>query len=120
MLAFSYTLGAVVLFFVLLRQVRVGPVRRVYHPRLPVVLGTIGLLELFSYAGDHHVSSSAWAWVLGTMLVGAVGLGALRGLSMRVWASNGWVVRQGNAVTMALWLFSLLVHFAADTGTNHS
>ncbi len=116
----SYALGAIVLIFVLLRQVRVVPVPRVYHPRLPIILGIIGLLELTSYAGDHHVSSTAWAWVLGTMLVGALGLGALRGLSMRVWATNGWVVRQGNAVTMALWLVSVLVHFVGDTGSTHS
>ena len=63
---FSYALGAIVLIFVLLRQVRVVPVPRVYHPRLPIILGIIGLLELTSYAGDHHVSSTAWAWVLGT------------------------------------------------------
>jgi len=117
---FSYALGAIVLILVLLRQVRVVPVPRVYHPRLPVILGIIGLLELTSYAGGHHVSSTAWAWVLGTMLVGAVGLGALRGVSMRVWATNGWVVRQGNAVTMALWLVSVLVHFVGDTGSTHS
>lgn len=116
----SYALGAVVLIFVLLRQVRVVPVPRVYHPRLPIILGIIGLLELTSYAGDHHVSSTAWAWVLGTMLVGALGLGALRGLSMRVWAANGWVVRQGNAVTMALWLVSVLVHFVGDTGSTQA
>ncbi len=117
---FSYALGALVLIFVLLRQVRVRPVPRVFQPRLPVILGVIGLFEMFAYAGDHHVSSSAWAWVVGTMLVGAVGLGALRGLSTRVWASNGWVVRQGTAVTMALWLVSLLVHFAGDAGGDHA
>ncbi len=117
---FSYALGAVLLILVLLRQVRVVPVPRLYHPRLPVILGVIGLLELFSYTGDHHVTSGAWLWVLASLAVGAVGLGALRGLSMRVWASNGWVVRQGNAVTMALWLVSLLVHFAADSAGNHS
>ena len=117
---FSYALGAIVLIAVLLRQVRVVPVPRVYHPRLPIILGIIGLLELTSYAGGHHVSSTAWAWVLGTMLVGAVGLGALRGVSMRVWATNGWVVRQGNAVTMALWLVSVLVHFVGDTGSTQS
>ena len=116
----SYALGAIVLIFVLLRQVRVVPVPRVYHPRLPIILGIIGLLELSSYAGDHHVTSTAWAWVLGTMLVGALGLGALRGISMRVWAADGWVVRQGNAVTMALWLVSVLVHFVGDTGSTHS
>src|SRR5580704_7560446 len=117
---FSYALGAVLLIFVLLRQVRVVPVSRVYHARLPVFLGVIGLLELFSYAGDHHVTSGGWLWVLGTLAVGAVGLGALRGLSMRVWATNGWVVRQGNAVTMALWLVSLLVQFAAGSANDHS
>ena len=75
-------------------------------------VGVIGLIEVLSYAGDHHVSGSAWGWVLGSLLVGAMGLGALRGLSMRVWASNAWVVRQGTTVTMILWLVSLLVHFA--------
>jgi hypothetical protein len=117
---FTYALGAVLLIFVLLRQVRAVPVPRVYHARLPVFLGVIGLLELTSYVGDHHVSSSAWLWVLASLAVGAVGLGALRGLSMRVWTTNGWVVRQGNAVTMALWLVSLVVQFAAGSANNHA
>jgi len=120
MSTFSYVLGVLVLIFVLLRQVRVRPVRRVFAPRLPLVLGVIGFFTMVSYAGGHHVPSSAWFWVLGSMLVGALGLGALRGLSMRVWTSNGWVVRQGNAVTMALWLVSLLVHFAGDAGGSHA
>ena len=104
---FSYALGAVILILVLLRQVRVRPVPRVFQPRLPVVLGVIGLLEMSSYAGNHHVSGGAWGWVLGSLLIGAVGLGALRGVSMRVWAGDGWVLRQGNALTMGLWLVSL-------------
>ncbi len=120
MSSFSYALGALVLVFVLLRQVRVRPVRRVFQPRLPVFLGVIGFFEMVSYAGGHHVSSTAWFWVIGSMLVGALGLGALRGLSMRVWASNGWVVRQGNAVTMALWLVSILFHFVGDAGGTHA
>ena len=86
---FSYALGTLILVVVLLRQTRVRPVPRAYQPRLPVVVGVIGLIEMLSYAGDHHVSGSAWAWVLGSLLVGAVGVGALRALSMRVWASSG-------------------------------
>lgn len=117
---FSYALGAVILVLVLLRQVRVRPVPRVFQPRLPVVLGVIGLFEMASYAGNHHVSSSAWLWIAGTTLVGALGLGALRGVSMRVWTGNGWVLRQGNGLTMALWLVSLLVHFASDSAGNHT
>jgi hypothetical protein len=117
---FSYALGAVILILVLLRQVRVRPVPRVFQPRLPVVIGVIGLFEMFSYADNHHVSSSAWLWALGALVVGALGLGVLRGLSMRLWPSNGWVLRQGNAITMALWLVSLLVHFAGDTEQAHA
>jgi hypothetical protein len=111
----SYALGVIVLILVLLRQVRVRPVPRTFRAGLPIVLGVIGLFEMVGYAGDHHhVTGSTWAWVLGALAVGAVGVGALRGLSMRVWTSRQWVVRQGTTVTMALWLASLLVHFAAD------
>lgn len=111
MVVFSYVVGVLVLIPLLLRQIRVVPVPRRYVPRLPVVLGVIGLFAMSSYAGDHHVTSSDWAWVLGTLAVGA-GLGALRGASMRVWDTNGWVVRQGNVVTMALWLATLVLEFA--------
>jgi hypothetical protein len=117
---FSYALGALILVLVLLRQVRVRPVRRVFQPRLALVVGVIGLFEMFAYADNHHVSSSAWLWVLGTLVVGALGLGVLRGVSMRVWTGNGWVLQQGTAITMALWLVSLLVHFAGDTGQSHA
>jgi hypothetical protein len=110
---FSYVVGVLVLIPVLLRQIRMVPVPRAYVPRLPVVLGVIGLFAMSSYAGDHHVTSNDWAWVLGT-LVGAVVLGVLRGVSMRVWETNSWVVRQANVVTMALWLATLVLQFAAD------
>ena len=117
---FLYAVGALILILVLLRQVRVRPVPRVFQPRLPVVIGVIGLFEMFSYAGDDHVSSTAWWWVVGTLVVGALGVGVLRGLSIRVWTGNGWVLRQGGAITMALWLVSLLVHFVGDAGQGHS
>ena len=114
---FSYALGALILILVLLRQVRVRPVPRVFQPRLPVVLGVIGLFEMVVVRGQpprlvQRLAVGAWA----RMLVGALGLGVLRGLSMRVWTGNGWVLRQGNAITMALWLVSLLVHFVGDAG----
>jgi len=120
MVVFSYLVGIPVLIFVLLGQSRAVPVPRVYRPRLPVVLGVIGLFSLASYAGDHHVTSAAWAWLLGTLVVGAVVLGALRGLTMRVWPSNGWVMRLGTGLTMALWLATLLALFVGNAGGSNS
>ena len=58
--------------------------------------------------------------MLGTLLVGAVGLGILRGLTVRIWAAGNWVLRQGTAVTMVLWLLSLAVHFAGDVFGAHA
>jgi hypothetical protein len=113
---FSYALGVIVLFFVLLGQSRIGVVRRQFRPRLPVFLGVIGLFQTIAYAGDHHVPSSSWAWVAATMVLGALGLGALRGLSMRVWASRGWVVRVATAATWLLWVVTLLAHVFGDAG----
>jgi len=110
---FSYVVGALVLIPLLLRQLRAVPVPRAYVPRLPIVLGVIGLFAMSTYAGDHHVTSTDWTWVLCT-LAGAVVLGGLRGLSTRVWDTNGWVVRQANLVTMALWLVTLVLQFAGD------
>jgi hypothetical protein len=120
MVVFSYVVGVPVLIFVLLGQSRAVPVPRVYRPRLPLVLGVIGLFSLASYAVDHHITSAAWAWLLGTLAVGAIGLGALRGLTMRVWPSNGWVMRLGTGLTMALWLVTLLALFVADAGGDNS
>jgi len=110
---FSYVVGVLVLIPVLLRQMRVVPVPRAYLPRLPIVLGVVGLFAMSSHAGDHHVTSSDWAWVLGT-LAGAVIVGGLRGVATRVWDTNGWVVRQANLVTMALWLVTLVLQFVGD------
>ena len=111
---FSYALGALVLLFVLMRQARLVPVPRAFQPRLPVFLGVLGLFSIFAYSGAHHVPASTWGWVLASLAVGALGVGALRGISMRVMARNGWVVRQGTVATMALWVVSFVVHFAAD------
>jgi hypothetical protein len=117
----SVFIGAVLLILVLLRQVAVRPVPRVIRLGLPIIIGVIGLFELVGYTNSHHhIAGSAWAWVLGTLLIGAVGLGILRGLTMRVWTAGQWVLRQGTAVTMALWLVSLAVHFAGDAFGAHA
>jgi len=110
----SYAFGVLVLILVLLGQVRIRPVRRVFRATLPIFLGVIGLFQLSAYAGDHHIAASGWGWVLGSLLIGAVGLGALRGLTTRIWPSHQWVVREGTPLTMALWLVSIVSHFAVD------
>jgi hypothetical protein len=116
----SIALGVLVIIFVLLRQTTVRPVPRRFQARLPVILGVIGLFELFSYTDNHHVTRDDDLWLVGTLVVGAVILGAVRALTVKVWTSNNWVVRQGTPVTMVLWVISLGLHFVVEGGGGHA
>ena len=116
----SYAVGVLVIALVLIRQTRIRPVPRLLQVRLPIILGVIGLFELFGYTGDHHVSSDDSLWLVATLLGGAVLLGALRALTVKVWTSHNWVVRQGTPLTMVLWVVSLAIHFVADAGGGHA
>ena len=115
----SIAIGVLVIFFVLSRQIRVRIVPRLAQLRLPLILGIIGFFSLVSYTGSHHVTATDYEWVLGTMLVGAVLLGALRALTVKIWTTNNVVVRQGHWLTMVLWVISLALHFASGVGAQH-
>jgi hypothetical protein len=43
----------------------------------------------------------------------------LRALTVKIWESNNWVVRQGTWLTMALWVVSLAVHLGSGIGAAH-
>jgi hypothetical protein len=108
---FSIFFGVLAVLYILNRQRRIRPVPRLLGLRFPIVLGVVGLIDLLSYTGNHHPSHSAYLWVLATLIVGGVILGAIRALTVKIWTSNNWVVRQGTGLTMALWVVSLALHF---------
>src|SRR5665213_2440228 len=108
---FSIFFGVLAVLYILNRQRRIRPVPRLLGLRFPIVLGVVGLIDLLSYADNHHPSHSAYLWVLATLIVGGVILGAIRALTVKIWTSNTWVVRQGTGLTMALWVVSLALHF---------
>jgi hypothetical protein len=117
---FTIALDVVIAFYVLSRQRRIRLVPRVLSLRLPIVLGVLGLIDLLAYTDNHHVTGGDDAWVLATLVVGALALGAIRAFTVRVWTSNEWVVRQGTWVTMGLWALSLALHFVSDVGAAHN
>jgi len=117
---FTIALDVLIAFYVLRRQRRIRVVPRVLSLRFPIILGVIGLINLFAYTDNHHVTGTDYVWVLATLVVGALILGAIRALTVKIWTSNEWVVRQGTWVTMGLWALSLALHFLGDAGASHS
>ena len=107
----------VVVALLLYRQRRIRPVPRTLRLRMPIFLGVIGLIEVLAYTGSHHVSSGGLWLVLGVTVVGAAVLGFVRALTVQIWESNHWVVRQATGLTMILWVLSLVLHLAIGSGT---
>jgi hypothetical protein len=117
---FSIALVVLVGVYVLRRQRRIRPVPRLLNLRMPMILGVIGLIEVLSYTDSHsHIMRSDYLWVLATLVVGALILGAVRAMTVQIWTSNNWVVRQGTWLTMGLWVLSLALHFFSGIGAKH-
>jgi hypothetical protein len=104
---------ALILAFIIRRQLEPRAVREDEPFRLLVVLVALGTVEMVQLAQKHTVPASAWA-ILGVSLAIGVGLGALRGALVHVWRVDGVLTRQGSYVTLVLWVVGLAVHFGAD------
>jgi hypothetical protein len=116
-MSFTIFFDVLILAYFLSRQLRVRIVPRQPRLQLPTFIGLLGLIELVSYTGSHHVTSVEYEWFFGTLLVGAVLLGALRALTVKLWTASNWVVRQGTWFTMALWAVSIGLHFVSAGGS---
>jgi hypothetical protein len=109
----TIVISVVVLLFVIVRQVAKRPVKEDARPVVLLVLVLVGIYELVKFLSDHPVTATA-VTMLAASLVLAAGFGALRAYTVRLWRDNGVLYRQGNAVTVVLWLIAIGVHFGAD------
>jgi hypothetical protein len=77
------------------------------------------VIEVLDYTHGHHVSTGAFWLVVGATVVGAGVLGFLRALTVKLWETNHWIVRQGTWLTMILWVLSLALHLTSGIGAAH-
>lgn len=106
-------IGVVILLYVLVRQVQKRPVREGRGPRLMLILLAIGVIDLGQYVSSHPFDGPAVAVLAGSLVVAAA-FGALRAYTVRLWRANGVLFRQGNWLTMLLWLVAIGAHFGLD------
>ena len=84
----AVALDVVVVAWLLWRQLKVRRVWPRLTLRLAAILCVIGLVELLAYAGSHHVSGEAVGVLTLSFVVGAVALGALRALTVKIWRAG--------------------------------
>jgi hypothetical protein len=109
----SIVIGVVILLYVLVRQVQKRPVRESRGPRLMLILLVIGVIDLGQYVGRHPFNGTAIAVLVGSLVVAAA-FGALRAYTVRLWREGGVLFRQGNVLTMILWVVAIGAHFGLD------
>ena len=96
-------IGAALVLFVIYRQLRMQPVEGRRLVVFPLVLAVLGLYSL----ANKPPATSAALIALVASLASAIVLGLARGVSMRVWRDAGSVLRQGVAITVALWIIAI-------------
>ena len=105
--------AVLVLGFILWRQLQPRAVREDNPYRLMLVLGVVGVVDLVGFADHHRVNALAWSLLAASLVVGCL-FGVLRGETVRIWRRDGVLMRQGNAITVVLWVAGLGVHVLAD------
>jgi hypothetical protein len=110
----AYSLAALVVAFVVVRQLRARPVRPVgslITPALFAVLGAAGIAFGVASVVKFHPLTATPIVLLGASLAAAAVLGAARARTVSVWrAPEGGVLRQGTLITSGLWFLSFAVH----------
>ncbi|HEX3786244.1 MAG TPA: hypothetical protein VHW44_00155 [Pseudonocardiaceae bacterium] len=114
----SIIIGIAVLALLLFRQTQKRSVREDRKPTLLLILAVIGVLDLVNYLKDNPANGTAIA-MLTASLVLAAGFGVIRAYTVRLWREDGTLWRQGNALTIVLWLVAIGLHFGADFLIDH-
>jgi hypothetical protein len=108
---FSLFVGIALFAWLLARQLRVRRVWPRVYLRFSVILCVIGLVQLLDEYHAVHVKPGQTGILLLGFAIGAVGLGALRALTVKIRRTGPFVLQQGTWLTVVLWLVSLGVHF---------
>jgi len=119
----SIALGIVIAALLIRRQLRVRPVREsapVIFLGVLVVLGIASVSSGVKSVTTYHPLPASAVAILAASLVLAAAFGYVRARSMRVWRGPaGELLSQGTAVTAALWVVAILVHFGMDAWVDH-
>lgn len=106
-------IAAVVLAWVMSRQLRARPLNEQRPYSLMVVLAVLGLFQIAQLAGRAQITGAALAALVAGLVSGAI-FGWLRGRHVHLWRVDGVLTRQGNWLTVALWVVGLAIHLGLD------
>jgi hypothetical protein len=116
----NIVVGVIVVGALVAIQMRARSVRENSAARLVLILGVIGVIELYDATKGHTIGATTVAWIAGSLVIGAL-LGVARALTVKIWrVQDGSAMRKGTVVTAALWIVALGAHLGLEAGIDHS
>ncbi|MDQ3404971.1 MAG: hypothetical protein M3548_16545 [Actinomycetota bacterium] len=100
-----------VVVWVLVRDLTARPLKET--SRLGIVLFVVGIVESIQFLAQREPIAPAVGFLLLSVVIG-VGLACGRAISVRLWHEGDQMFRQGNWVTLVLWIIGVGQHFLLD------
>ncbi len=106
-------IGVAVVILLLARQVQKRSVKEDSRPLIFLVLAVVGLFEAGQYIKAHPVNNEAILLSVASLVLAAV-FGVIRAYTVRLWREDGQLFRQGNVLTIVLWIVAIGIHLGGD------
>ena len=110
----SIVVGLLVLIFLLYRQRKIRKVRKDVNYKLPLILLILGIANFKGYVATKPLSVNSLLVLIFSLLFLAVGMGAIRAATVKIWVKDGVIFRQGTWLTISLWIVSAGLHMFVD------
>ena len=107
-------IAIIIIGFILSRQLRERPVREDKGYTTVIILMAIGVVQVAQVAEKTaDIPLGAYGVLAVSLLVGA-GFGMWRAVKTHLWRDHGTLVRQGNWITVVLWIVGMGLHIGSD------
>jgi FtsH-binding integral membrane protein len=109
----NVVIGVAVLALLLFRQLQPRRVREDGAMRLTLILLVVGVIQAYPVVSNHPPTTIVVVLLLAGLVSGAV-FGTARAYTTKLWIKENEVWRQGNWLTLVLWLVAVGLHFGID------
>jgi len=101
--AVTILIAAVLVIFIIYQQLRTRPITSRQLVVLPLILAGLGIVNI-----SHQPPASAAAdTALAASVITGVLFGVARGITTKIWWSEGVMMRKGTGITLALWIVGI-------------
>lgn len=107
-------IGIAILILIIYNQMRVRQVYRKIKITVPIIFIILGIFTLSEYFQTQIITTKAIISIIISLTALAVGMGVLRAKTMKLWADDAHIYRQGNWLTILLWVITFSLHLFLD------